>query len=73
MAQCSIAQLPLYAQPALTFVTLAAKYVGKPVIFGIRPEHLSDQVSDPSHIPVTATVEIWVRNRSFISRLPLGI
>ena len=37
---------------------LAAKYVGKPIIFGIRPEHLSDQVSDPSHIPVTATVEI---------------
>ena len=25
---------------------LAAKYVGKPIIFGIRPEHLSDQVSD---------------------------
>ena len=37
---------------------LAAKYVGKPIIFGIRPEHLSDQVSDPSHVPVTATVEI---------------
>jgi multiple sugar transport system ATP-binding protein len=37
---------------------LAAKYIGKPVIFGIRPEHLSDQVSDPSHVPVTATVEI---------------
>ena len=38
--------------------SLAAKYVGKSVLFGIRPEHLSDQVSDPSHIPVTATVEI---------------
>ena len=38
--------------------SLAAKYVGKSIIFGIRPEHLSDQVSDPSHIPVTATVEI---------------
>jgi multiple sugar transport system ATP-binding protein len=37
---------------------LAAKYVGKPIIFGIRPEHLSDQVSDPDHIPITATVEI---------------
>ena len=37
---------------------LAAKYVGKSIIFGIRPEHLSDQVSDPSHVPVTATVEI---------------
>ena len=37
---------------------LAAKYVGKPIIFGIRPEHLSDQVNDPDHIPITATVEI---------------
>jgi multiple sugar transport system ATP-binding protein len=38
--------------------TLAANYVGKPIIFGIRPEHLSDQVSDPDHIPITATIEI---------------
>jgi multiple sugar transport system ATP-binding protein len=37
---------------------LAAKYVGKPIIFGIRPEHLSDQVSDPDHVPITATVDI---------------
>jgi multiple sugar transport system ATP-binding protein len=36
---------------------LAAKYVGKPILFGIRPEHLSD-AADPDHIPVTATVEI---------------
>ena len=28
----------------------------KPIIFGIRPEHLSDQVSDPAHVPVTASV-----------------
>jgi len=38
--------------------SLAAPYLGKPIIFGIRPEHLSDQVSDPNHIPVTATIEI---------------
>jgi multiple sugar transport system ATP-binding protein len=37
---------------------LAARYIDKPIIFGIRPEHLSDQVSDPDHVPVTATVEI---------------
>jgi multiple sugar transport system ATP-binding protein len=37
---------------------LAAKYVGKPVLFGIRPEHLSDQVSDADHVPVTATIDI---------------
>jgi multiple sugar transport system ATP-binding protein len=38
--------------------SLAAPYVGKPIIFGIRPEHLSDQVSDPDHVPITATIEI---------------
>ena len=38
--------------------TLAPKYVGKPIVFGIRPEHLSDQVSDPDHVPITATIEI---------------
>ncbi|HET7237529.1 MAG TPA: sn-glycerol-3-phosphate ABC transporter ATP-binding protein UgpC [Terrimicrobiaceae bacterium] len=37
---------------------LAAPYLGKPILFGIRPEHLSDQVSDPDHIPITATIEI---------------
>ena len=37
---------------------LAAPYVGKPILFGIRPEHLSDQVSDTDHIPITATIEI---------------
>jgi multiple sugar transport system ATP-binding protein len=36
---------------------LAARYVDKPILFGIRPEHLSDQ-GDPNHVPVTATVEI---------------
>ena len=36
----------------------AAKYVDKDVIFGIRPEHLSDEVKDGSHSPVTSTVEI---------------
>ena len=38
--------------------TLAAPYEGKPIIFGIRPEHLSDQVSDPSHIPVSSVIDI---------------
>ncbi len=38
--------------------SLAAPYVGKPILFGIRPEHLSDQISDPDHVPVTATIEI---------------
>jgi len=38
--------------------SLATAYVGKPIIFGIRPEHLSDEVSDPSHIPVNSVIDI---------------
>jgi multiple sugar transport system ATP-binding protein len=37
---------------------LASKYVDKEVVFGVRPEHLSDQVKDGSHVPITSTVEI---------------
>ena len=37
---------------------LASKYIDKDIIFGIRPEHLSDEVKDPAHVPVTSTVEI---------------
>jgi len=38
--------------------SLAAKYVDKDVIFGIRPEHLSDEIKDGAHAPVASTVEI---------------
>ncbi|HEX7194834.1 MAG TPA: ABC transporter ATP-binding protein [Chthoniobacterales bacterium] len=38
--------------------SLAGKYVDKDIVFGVRPEHLSDQVKDSGHIPVTSTVEI---------------
>jgi len=38
--------------------SLAAPYEGKPIIFGIRPEHLSDQVSDPTHVPVNSVIDI---------------
>jgi multiple sugar transport system ATP-binding protein len=37
---------------------LASRYIGKNVIFGIRPEHLSDNVKDQSHMPIASTVEI---------------
>jgi|SRR5271166_4539668 len=37
---------------------LASRYVGKNVIFGIRPEHLSDNVKDQSHVPIASQVEI---------------
>jgi multiple sugar transport system ATP-binding protein len=37
---------------------LASKYVDKDIVFGVRPEHLSDQVKDGSHVPINSTVEI---------------
>jgi multiple sugar transport system ATP-binding protein len=37
---------------------IASKYIDKDIVFGIRPEHLSDEVKDPAHIPVTSMVEI---------------
>jgi len=38
--------------------SVASKYVDKDIVFGIRPEHLSDAVKDGMHAPVTSTVEI---------------
>jgi multiple sugar transport system ATP-binding protein len=37
---------------------LAERYVGKDIIFGIRPEHLSDEIKDVPTSPLTSTVEI---------------
>ena len=38
--------------------SLASRYVGKEIIFGVRPEHLSDQAKDQSHVSIASTVEI---------------
>src|SRR6201995_5366201 len=38
--------------------TLAGKYVDKDIVFGIRPEHLSDDIKEGLAAPVTSTVEI---------------
>jgi multiple sugar transport system ATP-binding protein len=37
---------------------LAEPYLDKKIVFGVRPEHLSDAVTDAAHVPITATVEI---------------
>jgi multiple sugar transport system ATP-binding protein len=37
---------------------LAERYVGKDIIFGIRPEHLSDEIKDVPTSPLTSSVEI---------------
>jgi multiple sugar transport system ATP-binding protein len=38
--------------------SLASKYVDKDVVFGIRPEHLSDEIKEGLAAPITSTVEI---------------
>lgn len=40
--------------------------MGKPILFGIRPEHLSDQISDPNHIPVTAEISEPMGSESIV-------
>ena len=37
---------------------LAARYLRKPVVFGVRPEHLSPANTDASHVPATFTVDL---------------
>ena len=37
---------------------LAAKYVDKDVVFGIRPEHISNEPKEGANTPVTMTVDI---------------
>ncbi len=38
--------------------TRAERYVDKPVYFGIRPEHLSNEAMDQMHVPLNSTVDI---------------
>jgi multiple sugar transport system ATP-binding protein len=37
---------------------IAAKYLDKNVVFGIRPEHLTEESRNGTHVPVTASVDI---------------
>jgi multiple sugar transport system ATP-binding protein len=37
---------------------LASKYIDKDVVFGIRPEHLTDEAKEGILVPITSTVEI---------------
>jgi multiple sugar transport system ATP-binding protein len=38
--------------------TLAGRFVDKPVILGIRPEHITEETKNGSHVPVSSTVDI---------------
>jgi multiple sugar transport system ATP-binding protein len=38
--------------------SLASKYIDKDVVFGIRPEHLSNEIKDGAAAPISSTVEI---------------
>jgi multiple sugar transport system ATP-binding protein len=37
---------------------LAARYVGKPIVLGVRPEHMTEENKNGTHIPVSSTVDI---------------
>ena len=37
---------------------LAGRYLDKPVILGIRPEHITEETKEGSHVPVSSTVDI---------------
>jgi multiple sugar transport system ATP-binding protein len=41
-----------------TLEGLASKYLGKPIILGIRPEHITEGTKNGSQIPVSSTVDI---------------
>jgi multiple sugar transport system ATP-binding protein len=38
--------------------TIAAKAVGKPIVFGIRPEHLTEESKNGDTAPVSSTIDI---------------
>jgi multiple sugar transport system ATP-binding protein len=38
--------------------TLGSKLLDKPVIFGVRPEHLTEESKNGSHVPVASSVDI---------------
>ncbi|MBV8585698.1 MAG: sn-glycerol-3-phosphate ABC transporter ATP-binding protein UgpC, partial [Verrucomicrobia bacterium] len=38
--------------------TLAGRFVDKPVILGIRPEHITEETKNGSHVPVSSAVDI---------------
>ena len=37
---------------------LASRYVGEEIVFGIRPEHVTNELKNGSSVPVTLTVDI---------------
>jgi multiple sugar transport system ATP-binding protein len=37
---------------------LASKFVGKPIVLGIRPEHLTEENKNGTHAPVSSTIDI---------------
>lgn len=38
--------------------SLVSKYVDKPIVLGVRPEHITEESKNGSHVPVTSAVDI---------------
>src|SRR5260370_6078039 len=37
---------------------LVAKYIDKPIVLGVRPEHITEENKNGSHVPLTSAVDI---------------
>jgi multiple sugar transport system ATP-binding protein len=37
---------------------LASKFVDKPIVLGVRPEHITEETKNGSHVPLTSAVDI---------------
>src|SRR5258708_24578674 len=38
--------------------SLVSKYVDKPIVLGVRPEHITEESKNGSHVPLTSAVDI---------------
>jgi multiple sugar transport system ATP-binding protein len=38
--------------------SLVSKYIDKPIVLGVRPEHITEETKNGSHVPLTSAVDI---------------
>jgi multiple sugar transport system ATP-binding protein len=55
-AEQNVISIPIKA--GSTLEALASKHLNKPIVLGIRPEHITEETKNGSQIPVASTVDI---------------